>query len=63
MPSQIDAFDLYGKAIRYGISIAPGQIYSLQRQYRNYMRLCYGLVWEPRIEQALKTLGRLCREA
>ncbi|MBV6443352.1 MAG: PLP-dependent aminotransferase family protein [Haliscomenobacteraceae bacterium CHB4] len=62
LPSHIDAFDLYGKALRHGISIAPGHIYSLQGQYRNCMRLCYGLVWEPRIEQALKTLGRLCRE-
>ena len=62
LPSRIDTFELYGKAVRRGISIAPGHMYTLQDQYRNCMRLCYGLVWQPRIEQALKTLGRLCME-
>jgi len=62
LPPRIDTFELYGKAVRRGISIAPGRMYTLQDQYRHCMRLCYGLVWQPRIEQALKTLGSLCRE-
>jgi DNA-binding transcriptional MocR family regulator len=61
LPEHIDTFDLYRRAVARGISIAPGHIYSLQpQQYRNCMRLCYGLKWEPKVEQALKTLGGLC---
>jgi DNA-binding transcriptional MocR family regulator len=55
----IDTFDLYHRAMRHGISIAPGRMFTLQEQYRNCLRLSYGLVWEPRMEKALQKLGKL----
>jgi DNA-binding transcriptional MocR family regulator len=62
LPPGIDTFELYHRAMRHGISIAPGRMFTLQEQYRNCLRLSYGLVWEPRMEKALQKLGKLVRE-
>jgi DNA-binding transcriptional MocR family regulator len=51
------ALELYDKAIKHKISIAPGNMYTLQKQYQNCFRLSYGLSWNDKTEQALKFLG------
>lgn len=59
LAEQIDSVVLYERAIRQGISIAPGTMFSLQDQYRNCMRLSYGMPWNPTLEDALRRLGNL----
>ncbi len=58
MAAEIDALKLYEQAREEGITIAPGQIFSLEGKYRNCIRL-NAACWNPRIEMAIETLGRL----
>ncbi|MES2488575.1 MAG: PLP-dependent aminotransferase family protein [Pseudomonadota bacterium] len=59
LPKSVDALQLHQLALDQGISIAPGPIFSAQRKYRNCIRLNFGYPWTPRVEKAVKTLGRL----
>ncbi|ACM20200.1 winged helix-turn-helix transcriptional regulator with amino acid aminotransferase domain, GntR family [Geotalea daltonii FRC-32] len=60
MPDGFDSFKLYELALNEGISIAPGNIFTLSDRYRNCFRLNAAL-WSEQIEQALETLGRLAK--
>ncbi|WP_418502622.1 PLP-dependent aminotransferase family protein [Flagellimonas sp.] len=58
----IDTAELYDVAIRKGISIAPGRMFSLQDQFNNCMRLSYGLPWTEELQDKLKQLGQLAKQ-
>lgn len=58
LPEGRDAFKLYESALREGIGIAPGTIFTLGDRYRNCFRL-NAAFWSERTEQALETLGGL----
>ncbi|KAF0215944.1 MAG: GntR family transcriptional [Geobacteraceae bacterium] len=58
LPEGYDAFGLYELALREGISIAPGRIFTLGDKYGNCLRL-NAAFWSERAEQALETLGGL----
>lgn len=58
LPESIDAIQLYHQALRKGISIAPGPLFSLSGKYRNHIRLSSAL-WDENVEQGIKTLGEL----
>lgn len=62
MSVKVDTIKLHGDAIKHGISIAPGAMFSAFGRYNNCMRINCGLVWSDRIEQAIKTLGQLVFE-
>ena len=62
LDKRVDTFELYKKALKYGISIGPGRMFTLQNQYLNCMRLSYGLLWSKQIDEALRTLGTLAGE-
>jgi len=59
LDERMDTALLYERAMRQKISIAPGAMFSLQDQYRNCLRLSYGMPWNETIENALRQLGRL----
>lgn len=59
LPKGVDALHLHQLALAEGISLAPGPIFSAQRKYRNCVRLNFGYPWSPRLEAAIKKLGRL----
>lgn len=59
LAKQINTADLYDKAIKLNISIAPGRMFTLQNQFNNCMRLSYGLPWNESAHQAIKTIGAL----
>jgi len=61
MPSAIDAIALYHRALERGISIAPGPLFSLSGKYPNYIRLSTSL-WDDKMEQGIRTLGKLAHE-
>ncbi|WP_248290945.1 hypothetical protein [Pseudoalteromonas arctica] len=54
-----DSVKLFQLALLSGISITPGYIFSATNKYRSCIRLSYGLPWDEKIEQAIKTLGGL----
>ncbi|MBI3233599.1 MAG: PLP-dependent aminotransferase family protein [Bacteroidetes bacterium] len=54
-----DVIELYNKAIVNKISITPGRMYTLQNQYNNCFKLSYGMLWNEKVESALKLLGKL----
>lgn len=55
----IDTVKLHDLAIKQGISIAPGRMFTLQGQFGNCMRLCIGLPWTEALNLKLKQLGKL----
>ncbi len=61
MPEPVDALKLYQRARMHGISIAPGQIFSVEGKYRNCIRL-NAAFWDACVEAAIATLGRLAGE-
>lgn len=59
LPEGVNALTIYRQALKLGISIAPGPIFSAQQRFQEYIRLNYGHVWDSKIETALITLGQL----
>lgn len=59
LPDGVNALSLYRQALKLGISIAPGPIFSAQQHFQEYIRLNYGQVWDSKVERALITLGQL----
>lgn len=55
----VDTVELYNQLIRKGINIAPGKMFSLHDQYRNCMKINFGLTWSERMEKAFKTIGMM----
>ncbi len=59
---KIDAFELYEKALVYNVSISPGQIFSTDSRFTNFIRISFGIPYNNEIETSLKTLGQLIAE-
>ena len=59
--ASVDSLALYEAAMREGISIAPGPMFSASDRYRNCIRLNCGCAWTPAIERALARLGQLAK--
>lgn len=58
---RINTVELYNRAIRQEISIAPGRMFSLQNQFNNCMRLSYGQRWSDQLDDRLKELGKIAK--
>jgi len=58
LPADCDAVALSLQAIKVGISIAPGPIFSAGNRFSNCLRLSIGAPLSPRIEKAIGILGR-----
>jgi DNA-binding transcriptional MocR family regulator len=58
----INAFELYQAAIAENISIAPGQIFSTDGRFTNFIRISFGMVFNEQVEQSLITLGALIKK-
>lgn len=62
LDKKINAVDVYERAIRQKISIAPGGLFSLQNKFHNCMRLSYGQLWSDELEGKLELLGRILKK-
>ncbi len=60
MPEQVDSIKLYELALRAGITIAPGQIFSASMKYPNFIRL-NSAFWSKEIEDAIAVIGALAK--
>lgn len=58
LPKSVDSETLFDEAIKAGISIAPGPIFSPCKCYQNFIRLSFGHPWTEEIEASLQWLGK-----
>ncbi|MBC7499407.1 MAG: PLP-dependent aminotransferase family protein [Herminiimonas sp.] len=63
MPEGVDALQVHRQALAHRISVAPGPIFSPHAGFSHCLRLNYGHLWEPRIENALAVLGQIVSDA
>jgi DNA-binding transcriptional MocR family regulator len=59
LPPQVDALEVYHRAMAVKITTAPGPIFSAKQSFRNFIRLNCGNPWSERIENAVRTLGQI----
>lgn len=59
LPDGVNALDVHRNALANGISIAPGPVFSAQREFTDYIRLNYGHIWDENIESSLEKLGKI----
>ncbi len=59
LPAHSDTLQLHRQANALGISLAPGPMFSAQRQFRHCLRINYGHRWDEKTAQAIQTLGQL----
>lgn len=62
LPERVDSVDLHRRALRHGISVCPGVVFSATGKYRNCVRVNCGMPWSPQVEAAVATLGRLASD-
>lgn len=60
--SNIDSIELFNRASKAGISIAPGPLFSADGGFRNCIRLNCGHPVEKPIREAVATLGKIARQ-
>ena len=61
MPEEVDAMRLYEEALREGIGVAPGPLFTIGDRFGNCIRVSAAF-WSQRIEEALATLGGIATE-
>ena len=59
LPQGTDAFALQKNALKKGIGICPGYIFSTSDLYHHNIRLNFCPLWSPKIEKGIKTLAEL----
>ncbi|MBI5634401.1 MAG: PLP-dependent aminotransferase family protein [Nitrospirae bacterium] len=58
LPGGIDCLEMYERAVKKGISFAPGPIFSPRQKYRHFLRL-NAATWTDDVQAAIKTLGAM----
>ncbi len=58
LPQEVDGFAVYDEALRLGIGVAPGTLFTAGDGFRNCLRIS-AAVWSERIAQALRTVGAI----
>jgi DNA-binding transcriptional MocR family regulator len=61
LPPRCDAMKIHAQAMREGISVAPGPMFSASGGFANALRLNCGHPWDERMAAAIRTVGRLAR--
>jgi DNA-binding transcriptional MocR family regulator len=62
LDKKVDTYKLHKRALKHGIGIAPGQIFSSQGRFANCFRMSFGSPWSEKVEWAIKTLGELVKK-
>ncbi|MCF0055669.1 PLP-dependent aminotransferase family protein [Dyadobacter sp. CY356] len=59
MNKKVNGFELFQKAMKENISVSPGQIFSTDARFTNYIRISFGTPYNEEIEKSLQKLGKL----
>jgi len=59
LPAPINTTELQDTALDQGVSYGPGELFSNDGDYKNYLRISYCNQWDAKIERALENLGGL----
>jgi len=59
LPGEVDALDVFKRASEAHISIAPGQFFSLDRRFSNYIRISFGTPYSKVMDSSLQLLGSI----
>jgi DNA-binding transcriptional MocR family regulator len=59
LPEHINAMDLQRDALKHGVGFCPGQIFSATNHLQNFMRINCCPVWNTKIHDSIKLLGKL----
>ena len=62
LSKDVDSMVLFEQARKENISIAPGPLFSVSGQYKNFIRMNYGKADKKQLEKAMIILGRLLTE-
>ena len=62
LPGNIDAMQLYQRALECRITVGPGRMFSASQAYTHCLRLNYSYPWNVEVEQAVILLGKLIAE-
>lgn len=57
LDKSINAFELYKLAMQQNISIAPGQIFSTDARFRNFIRISFGIPYDGEVDNSFRILG------
>lgn len=63
LPEEIDASEVYERAINDNLAFVPGELFSASGMYRNCLRLNCGNPHTPEIEDAVRRLGMVISSA
>lgn len=63
LPPTVDTIRLAPKALKSGIGIMPGRVFTAGDRYANFLRLNCGYALDDRLESKLAELGRLVAQA
>ena len=61
MPRRHSSMALFQEALKVGIQISPGDIFSNANRFDHFVRIGCGAPYSPRIDEALQTLGRILK--
>jgi DNA-binding transcriptional MocR family regulator len=61
LPAKIDGLELTRHALKEGIGIFPGQVFSTLGKYDNYIRINYCPIWNTKIDRYLSKLALLIK--
>jgi len=56
---KVNAFELYEEALVYNIVVSPGQLFSTDSRFTNFIRISFGIPFSEEIDRCLKKLGEL----
>ena len=59
LPASIDTQVLYNQALRHGIVIMPGRLFTTTGQFGSCLRISFAHPWTPERRQALQQIGQL----
>lgn len=61
LPHRHSSMAFFHEALRAGIQISPGDIFSNSKRFNHFVRIGCGAPHSPRIDEALQTLGRILK--
>lgn len=59
LPDEIDTVELLHLAMQQKLNFAPGQLFSLEKDLHNHLRISIGKPYDEKVEKGLQLLGRL----